>query len=105
MFTKIIYTAKIGIDRVTRETGTILNSANELRVCFDKDIDWSEPVFMIIEPGDNVEVEKDTESFANLDQDISVKWTKPEDLPQRAEDDPVEFGEVPLSRVSPPYGK
>ena len=86
MFTKIIYTAKIGKDRVTREIGTILNSANELRVSFDKDIDWSEPVFMIIEPSDGVEV-------------------KPEVLLQRAEDNPVEFGGVPLSRVSPPYGK
>ena len=86
MFIKVIYTAKIGDDRCTLETGTILNTAGELRISFHKDVNWTEPVFVIIEPGEAVDIEKDTE-----------------DSPQRSSDDPVEFGEVPLSRVSPPH--
>jgi hypothetical protein len=52
MFIRVVYTAKLGKDRDTREAGIFTNSKGEMNLTFDKDIDWSEPVFMILEPAE-----------------------------------------------------
>lgn len=52
MFCRVVYTAKIGKDRDTREIGMALNARGELRLQFDVDVDWSEPIFVIIEPAE-----------------------------------------------------
>jgi hypothetical protein len=47
MFIRVVYT--------TREAGIFTNSRGEMNLTFDKDIDWSEPVFMILEPAEMLE--------------------------------------------------
>lgn len=56
MFCRVIYTAKIGKDRDTREIGMTTNSKGEFRLQFDKDIDWSEAIFIMIEPAEKTQV-------------------------------------------------
>lgn len=52
MFCRVVYTAKIGKDRDTREIGMALDAKGEFRMTFDSDVDWSEPIFLIIEPAE-----------------------------------------------------
>ena len=77
MFVTITYTAKMTKNRESRQTGNVLQR-DQLVINFDKDIDWNEPVFMILEtekaPGK-------VEHFRGID-------------------DPVEFGSIPLDKVA-----
>jgi hypothetical protein len=61
MYIRVVYTAKMGKDRDTREAGIFTNSRGEMHMNFDKDIDWSEPVFMILEPAEAMDVDVYTE--------------------------------------------
>lgn len=50
MFIYITYDAKIGEDRQIRTVGVSPASNGEIHIQFDKDIDWNEPVFMMLVP-------------------------------------------------------
>jgi len=73
VFCKVIYTAKAGSDRRTFETYMNSDSSGEMRLAFDKDVDWSEPILVVIEPAVelNCQVGKvlsyDPKIVANLD--------------------------------------
>ena len=70
MFCKVVYTAKIGLDRQTVETYMNTSSTGEMRLIFDKDIDWSEPIHMMIEPA--VELNCHVSNVARLSYDPNI---------------------------------
>jgi hypothetical protein len=50
VFLRIVYDAKIGKDRKVCETYSTTDSKGIMKIPFDKDIDWSAPVFVMLLP-------------------------------------------------------
>lgn len=50
MFVRVTYTATVGANRETFTDGVILGQDGKLIVNFNKDIDWTQPVFVMLEP-------------------------------------------------------
>ena len=87
MFCKVIYTAKIGLDRRTVETYMNTSSNNEMRLLFDKDIDWSQPIHMMIEPA--VELNCHVSGVTRLSYDPNVAEGIIETAVERERNSPV----------------